>query len=153
MRSTRVSQHVNAPRERVYRALIDPNAIPEWKVPDGMSCVVHSFEATEGGTFRISLTYSSPSGIGKTAARTDTYHGYFLELVPNERIVEIDEFETADPALQGEMRITLTLSDKDGGTEILGVHDELPPGVSIQDNQTGWRMALQKLAKFVEHVA
>jgi uncharacterized protein YndB with AHSA1/START domain len=70
--------------------------------------------------------------------------------VPNERIVEIDEFETADPALQGEMRITLTLSDKDGGTDILGVHEGLPPGVSIGDNETGWRMALGKLAALVE---
>jgi uncharacterized protein YndB with AHSA1/START domain len=150
MRSTRVSQHVNAPRERVYRTLIDPNAIAKWKVPDGMSCIVHSFEPAEGGVFRISLTYTSPVGVGKTTAHTDTYHGYFLELVPTERIVEVDEFETADPALQGDMRITITLSDKDGGTEILGVHDGLPSGVSIMDNETGWCMALGKLAALVE---
>lgn len=153
MTTTRVSQHINAPRERVFRALLDPSAIAKWKVPDGMSCIVHSFEPAEGGAFRISLTYSSPTGVGKTAAHTDTYHGYFLELVPNERIVEIDEFETADPALQGEMRITLTLSDKDGGTDIVGVHEGLPPGVSIGDNETGWRMALGKLAALVEGTA
>ena len=150
MRSTRVNQYVNAPRERVYRALIDANAIAMWKVPDGMSCSVHSFEPREGGAFRISLTHSSPAAVGKTTAQTDTYHGYFVELVPNERIVEIDEFESDDPALQGEMRITMTLSDRDGGTEVVGVHDGLPPGVSISDNEAGWRMALGKLAALVE---
>jgi len=150
MRSTRVNQYVNAPRERVYRALIDANAIAMWKVPDGMSCSVHSFEPREGGAFRISLTHSSPAAVGKTTAQTDTYHGYFVELVPNERIVEIDEFESDDPALQGEMRITMTLSDRDGGTEVVGVHDGLPPGVSIGDNEAGWRMALGKLAALVE---
>jgi mannose-6-phosphate isomerase-like protein (cupin superfamily) len=33
MSSTRITGHVNAPRERVYRALIDANAIARWKVP------------------------------------------------------------------------------------------------------------------------
>lgn len=70
--------------------------------------------------------------------------------MPNERIVEVDEFETADPALQGEMTITITLSDKDGGTEVMGVHEALPPGVPVIDNETGWRMALGKLAALVE---
>ena len=150
MNSTRVSQYVNAPRERVYRALIDANAVAIWKVPNGMTCHVHAFDAREGGTFRISLTYEAQCGGGKSTEHTDTYHGRFLELVPNERIVEVDEFETADPALQGEMRITITLSHKDGGTAVVGVHEALPPGVSIVDNEAGWRMALGKLAALVE---
>jgi hypothetical protein len=58
-----------------------------------------------------------------------------------------------DPALQGEMRITMTLSDKYGGTEVVGVHDELPPGVSIMENEKGWRMALGKLAALVERTS
>jgi uncharacterized protein YndB with AHSA1/START domain len=150
MRSTRVSQYINAPRERVYRVLIDVNAISRWKVPNGMTCQVHAFDPHEGGVFRISLTYNTQTVAGKTTAHTDTYHGRFVELVPNERIVEIDEFETADPGLQGEMTITITLMDKDGGTEVVGTHEELPPGVSIADNETGWRMALKKLAALVE---
>jgi hypothetical protein len=62
------------------------------------------------------------------------------------------EFETTDPAMQGEMTITTTLTDADGGTEILAVHDGLPRGVSPADNETGWRMSLTKLATFVEAV-
>jgi hypothetical protein len=30
------------------------------------------------------------------------------------------------------------------------VHDGLPPGVPVADNETGWRMALEKLAALVE---
>jgi uncharacterized protein YndB with AHSA1/START domain len=148
--STRVSRHVNAPRARVYRALIDAVAVAKWKVPSGMTSRVHSFEGRQGGTFRISLTYDAPTGAGKTIAHTDTYHGRFAELVPNERVVEVVEFETADPALRGEMTITTTLTDADGGTEILGVHDGLPPGLSAADNETGWRQALERLAALVE---
>src|ERR671926_85553 len=78
------------------------------------SCHVHAFDAREGGSFRISLTYDAPTGTGKTTAHTDTYHGRFVKLVPNEQIVEVVEFETADPALQGEMTITITLTDAGG---------------------------------------
>lgn len=149
-KSTRVSCHVNAPRSKVYSALVDVNAIAEWKVPTGMTSQVHKFEAREGGSIRISLSYNSPTGIGKTTAHTDTYYGHFVELVPNERVVEIDEFETSDPLMCGEMTITITLNDSGGGTDVLAMHDGLPQGVSIEDNEIGWRMALAKLTTLVE---
>ncbi|MDB5301044.1 MAG: hypothetical protein JWO87_2707 [Phycisphaerales bacterium] len=148
--STRIGCHINAPRERVYSALVDANAIAKWKVPTGMASHVHAFEGREGGTFRISLTYDEPTWTGKTTAHTDTYHGCFVKLVPSERVVEVVEFETADPALRGEMTITITLTDADGGTELLAVHDGLPSGLSTADNEAGWRMALAKLAALVE---
>jgi uncharacterized protein YndB with AHSA1/START domain len=134
----------------VYAALIDANAVARWKVPDGMTCQVHAFEAREGGAFRISLTYETPTEAGKTAAHTDTYRGRFVELVPGERVVEVDEFETTDPALAGEMKITITLVDADGGTQVLGVHEGLPPGLSLADNQVGWESSLARLAALVE---
>jgi hypothetical protein len=59
-------------------------------------------------------------------------------------------FETRDPVLRGKMTDTITLTDADGGTDILAVHDGLPPGVSLADNEIGWRMALAKLAAPVE---
>jgi uncharacterized protein YndB with AHSA1/START domain len=141
---------VNAPRARVYGALVDASAIARWKAPAGMTGRVHAFDGREGGSFRISLTYDAPTGTGKTTAHTDTYHGRFVKLVPNERVVEAVEFETADPALRGEMTITTTLADADGGTEVLAVHDGLPPGLSTADNEEGWRQALAKLAELVE---
>ena len=148
--STRISRHIEAPRNAVYRALLDPNAIARWKVPDGMSLHVHELDPREGGSIRVSLTYGEPTGAGKTTAHTDTYRGHFVKLVPNEQVVEVDEFETTDPTLQGEMTITITLVDADGGTKLVAVHDGLPRGVSPTDNETGWRMALAKLAALAE---
>ena len=150
MYSTRICRHIRAPRELVYRALLDARAVSKWKVPDGMTCHVHEFEAREGGTIRISLTYIAASGTGKTTVHTDTYRGRFVKLVPNEQVVEVDQFETTNPELQGEMTITITLADADGGTDVVGIHEGLPSGIPIADNEAGWRMALAKLASLVE---
>ena len=151
MSSTRLTQIVRAPRAAVYRALLDPADVATWMVPDGMTSEVHSFDGREGGTFRISLTYDAADREGKTSAHTDTYHGRFESLVPNEQIVEIDEFETDDPNLQGEMRITVTLREAPGGgTDLLAVHDGLPPGVLPADNELGWQLSLAKLATLLE---
>jgi uncharacterized protein YndB with AHSA1/START domain len=150
MSSTRITEHVNAPRAKVYRALIDPASVATWMVPTGMTSRVHEFDAREGGAFRVSLTYDAPGAAGKTTANTDTYHGRFVKLVPDEQVVEVVEFETTDPAMQGEMTITITLADANGGTNVLAVHDALPPGVSPADNEVGWRMSLAKLAALVE---
>jgi uncharacterized protein YndB with AHSA1/START domain len=141
---------VKAPRAEVYAALVDPGAVARWKAPSGMRCEVHAFEARVGGTLRVSLTYDVPTEVGKTTAQTDTYSGRFVELVPNERVVEVDEFETTDPRLRGEMKITITLVDADGGTLVTGLHEGLPPGVSTADNEAGWESALARLAALVE---
>ncbi len=150
MSSTRISRHVNASRASVYRALLDARAVATWMVPTGMTSQVHTFEGREGGAFRISLTYDAPTGAGKTTAQTDTFHGRFVKLVPNEQVVEVVEFETTDPAMRGEMTVTITLADADGGTDLLAVHDGLPRGVPAADNEAGWRSSLAKLAALVE---
>lgn len=153
MYATRVTQPVRAPRTQVYRALIDADAVARWRVPDGMTSTVHEFEAREGGAFRISLTYDAPGETGKSGKHTDTYHGRFISLVPDTQVVEEFEFETADPALRGMMRLTTTLTDVDGGTEVELVHEGIPDAVAQDDNELGTRMALARLAALVEGVS
>ena len=150
MSATHIRRRIHAPRAAVYRALLDADAVARWMVPTGMTSQVHAFDPREGGLFRISLTYDAPTGTGKTTAHTDTYHGRFVKLIPNERVVQVVEFETEDPALQGEMTITFALADADGGSEVFAQHDGLPPGLSSTDNETGWRMSLANLAALVE---
>jgi len=148
--TTRVARHLRAPRASVYRALLDPALVQQWMVPDGMTSHVHSFDARDGGTFRISLTYEQATTTGKSTAQTDTFHGRFVRLVADTEVVQAVEFETDDPALQGEMTITYMLADADGGTDLVGVHEGLPPGVPPADNELGWSISVGKLAALVE---
>jgi uncharacterized protein YndB with AHSA1/START domain len=147
MSTTRVHRHLNASRSRVYAALTDPADIVRWKVPRSMTAEIDEFD---GESFRVSLTYDDPDRVGKTSGRTDTYRGRFVELVPDERVVEVDEFETDDPELAAPMTITITLTDADGGTDLSAVHENLPASVAPEDNELGWQESLDRLAGLLE---
>lgn len=149
MAGQRFSQFIPAPPEAVYQALLDPARIEQWRVPSDMRAEAHHFEAWPGGRFRVSLTFQFEGPTGKSSARTDTYHGSFRELLPNQRVVEVLEFETDDPQMQGEMTITTTLDAVDGGTLLTAIHSGLPPGISTRDNEIGWRDSLSKLARLL----
>ncbi|MEO6570210.1 MAG: SRPBCC domain-containing protein [Ilumatobacteraceae bacterium] len=144
---TRITRHLDASPTAVYRALLDGDAVQQWMVPDDMTSEVHRFEPHVGGSFRITLTHRSAAGVGagKSSARADTFHGRFVELVPDTRVVQVVEFETADPDLQGEMRITYELLAGNGGTDLTGTHQHLPPGLSPGDNEMGWTMSIDRL--------
>jgi uncharacterized protein YndB with AHSA1/START domain len=55
--STRTSRVVKARPEEVYAAFMDPNVLMEWLPPDGMTGVMHEFDARVGGGYRMSLIY------------------------------------------------------------------------------------------------
>jgi uncharacterized protein YndB with AHSA1/START domain len=148
--TTQLTRHIAAPRAQVFAALTDGEAVRRWMVPESMTSEVHTFDATEGGAFRISLTYDDPTATGKSSGRTDTFHGRFVRLVPDREVVQVVEFESDDPAMQGAMTITYLLDDDAGGTLVTGIHDDVPPGVSASDNELGWRMSMDKLAALVE---
>ena len=151
MASTEVSRVIAAPRKAIYRALTDPAALVKWRVPDGMTARMHEFDARPGGRYRMSLTYSDAKGApGKTTADTDTFEGRFVELVPDEKIVEVIVFEADDAKFAGEMTMTTSLADTEGGTLMTILHENLPTGVRPEDNELGTTMSLRKLAEFVE---
>ncbi|WP_067865190.1 SRPBCC family protein [Nocardia shimofusensis] len=150
MTATRIGKHIRASRDTVYRLLLDGSAVAKWMVPDGMSSEVHEFDAREGGAFRITLTYDDPAAAGKTTGNTDSYRGRFVMLVPGERVVQLVEFDTEDPAVSGSMTISYTLTEVNGGTDLVAVHEDLPSGLSPDENEIGWRMSLAKLAALAE---
>lgn len=152
-RSTQVSQIIHAPREVVYHAFLEPDALAAWLPPDGMKGEVHTFEPREGGKFRVSLTYLNQSDRprGKSSEDTDTAEGIFAELIPNEKVVWLTEFNSDDPNFAGKMTTTWLLKDAIGGTEVTVLSENIPQGIRLEDNEMGSRSSLQNLAAFVEH--
>ncbi|MGW5575034.1 SRPBCC domain-containing protein [Nocardia thailandica] len=152
MSSTRIARHVDAPRAEVYRLLLDGDAVAAWMLPDGIQGVVHRFEPQEGGGFSITADFA-----GETPGsdpQHDAYYGRFVSLVPDERVIEKLEFVTTRAELAGEMTVSFVLADAaGGGTNLLVVHDDVPAGLSEEDNEAGWRAALDKLTALAERGA
>ncbi|MFN8377927.1 MAG: SRPBCC domain-containing protein [Anaerolineae bacterium] len=151
-RSAEVTQWTKALREAVYHALIDPTALAVWLPPDGMTGAVHQYDPRPGGRFRLSLTYDDPSGEvrGKSSVGTDTVEGRFAEIRPFEAVVWVTTFDSPDPAFAGEMSITWSLADANGGTAITVLCEGIPEGIRLEDNETGSAHSLRKLSAFVE---
>jgi uncharacterized protein YndB with AHSA1/START domain len=150
--STRTSKVINASREALYRAFTDPAALAHWLAPGEMTGQVHEFDARVGGGYRMSLFYppSERTNRGKTAEREDRFTARFVELTPPTRIVEAITFDSTDPAFSHEMTMVVTFEKKDGGTEVTIVFENIPPGISPEDNDAGTRLSLEKLAAYVE---
>ena len=127
----------------------DPVALLDWLPPGGMAGKIHAFDARVGGGYEMSLFYPPEErGFqGKTAAREDRFTVRFVALDPPRGIVQAVDFQSADPAFQGEMRIVITFAAAPGGTEVVMVHENLPPGIRPEDDEAGSRMSLDELAR------
>lgn len=150
--STSVSRIIKAPRHAIYQAFINPDKLVSWLAPDTMTGKIHSFDPRVGGKFRMSLTYQNAedSPGGKSSENTDTFEGTFVELIPDEKVVWVTEFESPQPEFSGEMRLTNTLTDTPEGTEVTIRCENIPPGIRPEDNELGTHQSLEKLAALFE---
>jgi uncharacterized protein YndB with AHSA1/START domain len=151
-RSSRTSRIIRARPAALYAAFLDPDALVAWLPPAGMTGRIHEFDGRVGGGYRMSLYYPPEERTprGKTSDREDMVGVRFLELVPPQRIVEAVNFATDDPAFLGEMRMTVSLVEVAGGTEVTLQFDNLPAGLGIEDNDAGARLSLEQLARRLE---
>lgn len=145
------SRVIAATPQAIYRAFTDAAAWPQWLPPGGVTGRVDLFEPRPGGRYRMVLTFhGADARPGKTSENTDIVEGRFAELVPDRRVVHLVTFRSDDPAFAGEMRMTWALMPADGGTEVSFIAENVPPGISKQDHDTGMRSTLENLARFVE---
>lgn len=139
--TVRLHRVLRAPAERIYRAFLDPDAMAKFLPPHGFTGKVHELDARVGGRYRMSFTNFS-------RGQTHSFGGEYVELVPNERIVNTDRFD--DPNLQGEMRTTVTLRPVMVGTEVQIVQEGIPAMIPPEACYLGWQETLVLLAQLVE---
>jgi uncharacterized protein YndB with AHSA1/START domain len=132
---------MKAPADRIYKALLDGDALARWLPPYGFLCKVHQIDAKVGGSFKMSFTNF---GSGKS----HSFGGRYLELKPGERVRYTDTFD--DPNLPGEMVTTVTLKKVSVGTEINVVQEGVPEVIPTEMCYLGWQESLAQLAKLVE---
>lgn len=150
-RTDAASRVIAAPPDRVYAALVDPDALTEWLPPETMSGTFERFDARPGGSYRMVLTYADASAApGKSTASSDIVEGRFVDLVPGEKVVQAIDFVTEDPAYAGTMTMTWKVTAIDDGTRVDIRADNVPAGISAEDHAAGLASSLANLATFLE---
>lgn len=127
--------------EKVYRAFLEADALAKWIPPHGFTCTVHHLDARAGGSFRMSFR-------NFTTGESHSFGGSYEELIPGSSLRYTDRFD--DPALPGEIVVSVSLRAVSLGTELeivqAGVPDIIPPEACY----LGWQQSLDNLARLVE---
>lgn len=141
---------IAVPREQVYAALVDPEALTAWLPPGDMAGEIEHFDARPGGSYRMVLTYPEASGPrGKSTPGTDIVEARFIDIVPGLRVVYTVDFVTNDPAFGGTMTMRWELTPVDGGTRVKVTAEDVPDAVPAADHIAGMASSLDKLAQYL----
>ena len=150
-RTDRATRLVPAPIRAVFKALVDREALETWLPPGDMKGRFERFDPTPGGSYRLVLTYANPSeSPGKSSQDTDIVEVRYLDIVPNDRVVQAVEFVADAPEFAGTMTMTWTVAEVDGGTRVEITADGVPDGISAEAHAAGLASSLDNLARFVE---
>lgn len=150
-RTDRGDRIVEAPVDRVFAALVDPDLLLEWLPPEGMTGRFEHVDMRPGGSYRLVLTY--PPGAAAHAKSTedaDVVDVRIVDVVPGERVVQAVEFQSEDPAFAGTMTMTWSVHDAHGRTRVEITATEVPRGIGAQDHADGLASSLANLARVVE---
>lgn len=149
-RTDAASRVIEAPLTRVYAALVDPRALAKWLPPQGMTGRFEHFDASPGGSYRMTLTYADPPAWGgKSGVDSDIVQARFVEILPDDRVVQAVDFDSDDPSFAGTMIMTWTVTEVDAGTRVDMRADDVPPGISAQDHEAGMTSSLTNLATYL----
>lgn len=145
------SRTIIATPRAIFRAFLDPEVLVKWRAPAGMDARLDAFDPRRGGGYRMTLTYiDAYARAGKTTANSDVVQARFVEIEPDERIVEAIDFESNDPDFAGTMTFTSTMRPVTGGTKVTFLAENVPAGVTEEDHRKGMESALKNLANLLE---
>jgi uncharacterized protein YndB with AHSA1/START domain len=143
---------IAAAPERVYAALVDPDALAIWLPPNGMSGRFDRFDARPGGSYRLVLTYADASSApGKATPGSDIVEARFVDIVPGVRVVQAVDFVSDDPAYAGTMTMTWEVTAVDTGARVEIRADDVPDGISAEDHAVGLASSLANLDAYLTH--
>src|SRR5205085_3947279 len=150
-RTDTASRVIAAAIERVYSALVDPEALVVWLPPNGMTGRFERFDARPGGSYRLVLAYADASTArGKATADSDIVEARFIDIVPGVRVVQAVDFVSDQPGYGGTMNMTWEVAPVENGTRVEIRADNVPAAISAEDHAAGLASSLANLAAYLE---
>ncbi|HVD01957.1 MAG TPA: SRPBCC family protein [Candidatus Dormibacteraeota bacterium] len=137
-----ITREFAAPRHLVFRALTSPELVSRWwHAGHGVmkSCEI---DLREGGTWRYAMTAHGGFEVA--------FHGEYREIVPDERIVSIEEYEGAP----GAVAVTTTsLTEGSGRTTVSILSRHLSQADRDAVLESGMESGMQAAMDLLEEVA
>ncbi|RCK20322.1 ATPase [Thalassospira lucentensis MCCC 1A00383 = DSM 14000] len=103
---------LNHPRDKVFAAWTNPEALAKWYGPEGLDIETKEADIREGGVWRFDM-------VGTFEGKPQRFenHVRFLEIIPNERIVM--DYGTPDPNDPERFRMTVTFDEQSDGKTVV----------------------------------
>jgi uncharacterized protein YndB with AHSA1/START domain len=137
-----ITREFDAPKHLVYKAWTTPELIKRWWSGDRGEVTSAEVDLRVGGRWRYVMTANGGFEVA--------FHGEYLEIVPNDRIVLTEVFEGFPEAGAVD---TLTLTEKDGRTTLaILVQHETKEHRDAHIN-SGMEDGMQEAMAALEHVA
>jgi uncharacterized protein YndB with AHSA1/START domain len=133
----RLSIVIDAPRARVFRALVDPDALNRW------IATAATVEPRTGGAYSFAWKYEHKGRPVESGPTT------ILDLIENERLV-IDWTDWRGDATRPPTRVAWLLQDEGTGTRVTLVHSGFSRVVDQSDYPFGWVWFLDRLREEAE---
>jgi uncharacterized protein YndB with AHSA1/START domain len=145
------SRTILATPRAIFKVLLDGEAMANWRPPAGMSARIERFDPRPGGGYRMTLVYHDGGAArGKSGANEDVVDARFVDILPDERLIEEVGFDSDDPRFRGTMTIITELTPVRDGTRVTITATNVPSGISEADHRAGMDSTLKNLANFVE---
>jgi len=135
---------LDAPREMVFDAWVDPAQLVRWFGPRNIAATVDRMEVRPGGGYRIALRATDT---GETYA----LHGAYREVVPPERLVFTWVWEEDCPTHVKDVETVVTVMFRAQGTktEIVLHHATFDVPAMRASHTRGWTASFDKLAEML----
>jgi uncharacterized protein YndB with AHSA1/START domain len=116
--SFQIKRTLAAPREKVFRAFTEPEALNQWWMPgEGFSVPSAEVDLRAGGAYRIGM--KNPKG------KLFYVVGKYREVRPPEKLVYTWRWEGIEEGM-GETLVSIELRDLSGETELIVTHEQFP---------------------------
>jgi uncharacterized protein YndB with AHSA1/START domain len=147
-REIRVERVFDAPRDTVFATFTNPDLIPEWWGPRGMTTIVDKMDVRAGGSWRFVMKGADGSESG--------FRGTYREVTPPERIVQTFEWEPMAGHVSVETATFEELEDDPSRTKVTTVSifhtTEERDGMLASGMEGGLNETYQRLDEVLERL-
>lgn len=136
-----VRKQINASPEKVFETWTQPEHIRKWWGPEDVICLGAQVDLQIGGKYQISNRL--PNG------KELLIYGEFLIVEPPSKLVFTWR---TDPGPNDVEMVTVRFSPRNGGTEVIVVHEKIPTKEIRASHNAGWTGCLEGLESYFKHL-